>query len=232
MLYVIYGSDTEKARDKFGALVSSLQKKKPDAELFQFDSDNVDIGKIDALVEGQGLFEQKYIVTLLRCLDESLLDRAKELGQSENVFLMFEETLSAKDKKKLEKYAQKIEEHARAKQIKQEFNVFAMTDALGKRDKKTLWKLYQEALRAGKTPEEIHGVLLWQLKALMSAEKEKSAKDAGLKPFVYSKTQGFLRNFKENEVAETTACFIDLYHEARQGKQDFELGLEKAILSL
>lgn len=232
MLYVVYGSDIEKARDKFGALVASLQKKKPDAELFQFDSDNWDAARFEGLLSGQGLFEQKYIVTLVRCLNDEVRDVLKQMHESDNVFLMFEEVLTTKDKKKLEKYAEKIEEHSRTAKKKEEFNVFALTDALGRRDKKKLWVLYQEALRAGKTAEEIHGVLLWQLKTLCAAEKEKTAQGAGLKPFVYSKAQAFLKQFSEGEATLTTERWIDFYHEARLGKGDFNLSLEKAILTL
>lgn len=232
MLYVIYGTDTEKARDKFGALIKMLQKKKSDAELFQFDPDNWEVSRFEGLISGQGLFENKYIVSLARCLEDDVRDRLKDLQESENIFILFEETLSTKDKKKLEKYAEKIEEHVRKKEIKKEFNIFALTDALGRRDRKTLWKLYQEALAQSKTAEEIHGVLLWQLKTMCAAEKEADAKSAGLKPFVYSKAKGFLNNFKKGEIGSVTKDWIALYHEARLGRVDFDLGLEKAILNI
>jgi len=115
------------------------------------------------------------------------------------------------------------------KEKKDAFNIFSLTDALGERNKKRLWTRYQEALRAGSAPEEIHGILFWQLKTLLLVSKGATA---GIKPFVITKAKHFLGNYTENELEDLTKSFVDLYHDARRGKIDFDIGLEKILLSL
>jgi len=232
MLYVICGTDVNKARDKFGLLVKSLQKKKPEVELFVFDADNWDIEKFKSLISGQGLFEKKYIVSMSRIPIEDISSHLKDFKGSENIFILFTEKLLSKDKKRLEKYSEKLEEHNIREKAKEEFNIFSITDALGNRDKKRLWVLYQKAVKAGKTTEEIHGILLWQLKAIVVSYKEKTAKDSGMKPFVFSKAKSFSKNYLKEEAEKKLFRFMEIYNESRLGKSDFALSLEKEILSI
>lgn len=232
MLYVVFGTDIQKARDKHTALLGALQKKRPDAEVFRFDTESFDLTQFESLIEGRGLFDQKYIISLERCLNDEVRSKLKDLKQSPHVFLIFEEQLSAKDKTKLTKYSEKIEEHKSTEKKKQEFNIFGLTDALGQRDTKRLWTLLQQALKSGKSAEEIHGVLLWQLKVMCAVAKEKTALDAGVKPFVYSKAQNFLKVWPKGRIEKITSQFVQMYTEARTKGREFELELERLVLQI
>ena len=244
MLYLLHGERFEEARLKAGELVQSLEKKKPDAALFKFDADKWDPVFFEELVGSQGLFERKYIVFLNtvfsdKTIKEFILDRVKEIAESENVFIFLEGKLDKAALGKLEKHAAKVQmfgagagsEKAAAKN-RPEFNIFSLTDSFGRRDKKSLWVLYRKALAADAAPEEIHGILFWQLKTMIVASKSSTAKDAGLAPFVFSKAQGFLRNFKNDELIGLSKKMVSLYADARRGAFELEIGLEQFVLSI
>lgn len=113
-----------------------------------------------------------------------------------------------------------------------EFNIFALTDAVGARDKKRAWILYQGALAAGISAEEVFFKIVWQVKCLLIASKTKSVAETDMKPFPYSKAKSFLKNFKTGELEKLSEELVVGYHQARQGKADMETLVEKLLLSL
>lgn len=237
MLYFLYGTDTIQAIDKSKTMVDAMLAKKPDASHFRLTTENWSVSQLQELLGSQGLFENKYIVVLSRLLDETeikndLLEYVQEMQDSENIFIWTEGALDTKTSKKIADIAEKIQEF-KEKEEKQtvRFNTFALADALGSRDKKKLWTLYREALREIAV-EEIHGVLVWQLKTLALASRSSSATDAGLKPFVFSKAQRFLQKFKPGEIQIMLSSLISISHDARRGLSDFEISLERFILRI
>ncbi|PJE74552.1 MAG: hypothetical protein COV01_00765 [Candidatus Taylorbacteria bacterium CG10_big_fil_rev_8_21_14_0_10_41_48] len=238
MLYVIYGSDTTKAREKAGMLRDVLQKKKPDASLFTMSAEDVSAERLDELTTGQGLFENKYIVFADRILDNRELNdvvfsKLESMKESPNIFIMLEVKLLKEAQKKLEKHAEKIEVHDATEKPKKESNeIFATADALGRRDKKSLWMLYRKAIDADAVPEEIHGILWWQMKSIALAQTGLSPAETGLNPFVHSKAKGFAQNFTREETDKILSSLVRMYHDAHRGKHDFEIALEKFALDL
>ena len=81
-------------------------------------------------------------------------------------------------------------------------------------------------------PEEIHGILFWQVKSIVLASRTKSATEAGLNPFVYSKAKSFAENFNQQELDKILEDIVRLYHDAHRGLHDFETAMEIFILSL
>ncbi|MBX4198036.1 hypothetical protein KW782_01745 [Candidatus Parcubacteria bacterium] len=241
MIYLLYGSDTEKSRSKLHELVGSLVKKKPDASHVRITDETFTESSLDEHISGMGLFSQKTIVELDNVFRNKeakpvVLERLKDIAESENIFVVLEGELNAGEVKKFEKHAEKVQEfdepHSAEASRGGDFKIFALTDAFGKRDRKQLWVLYTKAKRKNISDEEIHGILFWQIKALFQAKSAKNAKDAGLNPFVYQKSQGFLKNFQETELQTTSSKLVSLYHDARRGIIDFGSGLEMFILSL
>ena len=177
MIYVFHGSKT---LDKFNKLIESLLKKKPDASIFKINSESYSPDSLQELIQGQGLFEKKYVVSLNGLLqEEEILSNLKEIAESENIFVFWEENIDKKTLKKLEKYSEKISGTEDVKEKAETFNMFSFSDSLGKRDKKQLWILYQRALQQSVRPEEIHGIFVWQAKSMNSSsnfrEKQKKA---------------------------------------------------------
>jgi len=238
MLYVIYGTDTVKAREKAGALRGVLQKKKPDASLFSMSAEDVSFERLDELTSGQGLFENKYIIFSDCIFDNKemhdvIFEKLVSIKESPNIFIMLEGKLTKEIQKKLEKHAEKMEVHDLLEKPKKESNeMFALADALGRRDKRDFWVLYRKAIDHDAVPEEIHGIFWWQLKSIALAQTGLSPAETGLNPFVHSKAKGFAKNFTRDEIEFSLSKLVRMYHEAHRGKIDFEIALEKFALDL
>lgn len=247
MIYFIHGTDIDKAKAKARDLVDSLRKKKPDASFFKIDADNWNPAAMEEYVGGQGLFENKFIILVDRIGEDKvrrdeLIDAVGMMAESNNIFIVLEGKLDKVSLGKIEKKAEKTQEFALAgmgdgpvtKKNKggDDFNIFALGDALGRRDKKQLWVLYRQAIDAGKSPEEIHGTLFWQVKSIVIASRAASAGDSGLAPFVYSKSKGFAANFSVGELAKLFDDLISISHDARRGMHELEVGLERVLLEV
>ncbi len=244
MIYFIHGTDIDKAKAKARDLVDSLRKKKPDASFFTLNSDNWNPAAMEEYVGGQGLFENKFIILVDRIGEdkvrrEELIDAVGMMGESNNIFIIVEGKLDKVTLGKIEKKAEKTQEFALAetgpagkKAAKDDFNIFALGDALGRRDKKQLWVLYRQAIDMGKSPEEVHGTLFWQVKSIVIASRAASAGDSGLAPFVYSKSKGFAANFSSAELTKLFDDLISVSHDARRGMHELEVGLERVLLEV
>ena len=79
---------------------------------------------------------------------------------------------------------------------------------MGKRDKKGAWAEYQKVLKEGLVPEEIHGILFWQIKTMLLASSSKSSVEADLNPFVFKKAKEFSKNYSEDELKK---CLHDSF---------------------
>ncbi len=238
MLYFLHGKDTKASRAKLHELLDTLQKKKPDASVFKIEAESFDSARFEEFLSGQGLFENKYIVVCDKIFEnaeakEQMVASVKEMSESDNVFLCLEEDVDAPTLKKIEKYAQKTQKFEENKKVESKsFNIFSLTDALGRRDKKELWVLYQQALASGSEPEEIHGILFWQVKSMLLSSQSKSSDEAGLKPFVFQKASGFAKKYSPAELRALSARFVEIYHNAHRGISEMGIALEKLILSI
>lgn len=217
MIYFYYGTDIDKARTKSHELVESLQKKKPDASFFKLDSENFNTSQLQEYIGGMGLFSNKYIVFLDRLCEkkevkEEFVDKLKEIGESENIFIILEGKLDKATATKIEKKAEKFLNFTLEDESpKPVYNAFALADAFGKRNKKEAWFLYRKAIDAGEAPEALHGMIFWKVKSLILS--------------------GYASGWKEGELLKTAEDLIVLYHDARRGKHELETGLEAFLLS-
>ncbi len=238
MIYLIYGTDIDKAREKARGLFDALRQKKPDASLGTITAEVVSESLIEELTATQGLFENKQILFVEKTLEhkdakEIILTNLSKLAESPNIFIFFEGKLTKEIVKKFEKHSEKVTVYeSETEKPKEAGSFFALADAFGARDKKKLWLLMREAFDNDAVPEEIHGILFWQAKALVLAQKTASASETGLNPFVYSKAERYLGNFKEGELDTYVSRLVSLYHEAHRGKKDFEKELELFALDI
>ncbi len=113
-----------------------------------------------------------------------------------------------------------------------EFNIWALTDAIGARKKRDAWVLYQKALASGMVPEEIFWKLVWQSKTMLTAEKTKSVAETDMKPYPYQKAKANLKNFKPGEIEKLSESLVLGYHKARRGEGEIETLVEKTLLRL
>ena len=247
MIYFYYGTDTQSARKKAQVTVDSLLVKKPDATLIRIGEEDVSENKIAELVGGQALFAQKYIVYLHNTFDnkenkEHVLSMIKEIAKSENIFIFAEGKMDKAALTKIEKVAEKTQEFEKAEKslnkkeklalIGEKIDFFEFADALGRRDKRGLWVLYQDALAEQVPAEEVHGIFYWQVKSMLLAKKSKTADEAGMKPYPFQKSKEHGRNYKDGELENISSSLVSMYHEAHRGNTDFFVALEKFILEL
>jgi len=236
MIYLITGN-SKKVFSKTEQLVNSMLAKRPESGAFKLNSNNWDSNKLEELISGQSLFTKKYIVQFSRILENPeaknyLLGKLRELKESENIFVWAEPKMDVKTFKKFEKYVEKAQEFKESRSVsKRDTEVFAISDAFGERKHKKLWLLYTKLIKKV-GPEEIYGILWWQLKSMLLVSKSSGIKETGLKPFVYLKSKRFLNNYSEEELSDLSNKLMDLYHESRQGGAELEIKLEQFILGI
>lgn len=238
MIYLFLGTEQNLLRKKAHGLIEKLQTKRPDTELFSLNEDNFSFGNLEELSAGSGLFDPKHIVFADNIFGTGMMEEKEikailpAMKSSESIFVLLETKLLAPQKKVLEKHSEKIIEQDEKEKKKEDFNIFAITDALLHRDKIKLWSLYLEALASGKSPEEVHGLLFWQARAIAQAQKGKSAKNSGLKPFVYTKSQKAQQKYSSKEIEQMPRSLMHLIHTSRLQSEDLRVSLERFILSI
>ena len=253
MIYLFHGTDKTKARAMAHKAVEAAKKKHEGAEFFKLSIEDFSVNKLDELIASQGLFYSGSVIFADSLFEEAeieeiMLRKIKEIAEAPNFFVFLEEKLNKKGLEKFQKYAQKIEEFKKperrlskreellAKGEKIDFFEFANT--LGEKNKRQLWTLYQDALAEDVASEEVHAMFFWQVKAMLLALKSKDAGEAGLNPYVYSKSKVYAKNFgqtaeeAEKKLKKMSAKLFEMYHEAHRGKLDFAVGLERFILEL
>lgn len=238
MIYFYYGTDREKIQKTSRATFEALQKKKPDASFVSFDAESLDENVLIDITSSQGLFERKVVARITDVLDdkekaEMVLKYIKEMKETENIIVWSEDEMRKADLEKIKKNAEKVEEFGVKEKVVKKFpSIFKMTDAIGDKDKKTAWTLLVEELQKGTASEELHGTIFWQIKSILIAKKTKTADEAGLNPYVYSKAKSFSKNWEEVELNKAVSDLVDMYHKAHRGEVDFEVGLEKWVLEI
>jgi len=237
MLYVFHGSDGATAADKALKLVRGLQLKRPDAQLFTFESDALEPAALDELVEAQGLFVERHIVLIRKpfevaAIRDLVLERLERLAASANIFVLQEGKVDARHKKVFEKYAERVEEYVEKAATAKSFNIFALGDALGARNRRQLWVAYHEALEHGEAPESIHGTLAWAVRSMLISQNAQSSEEAGQKPFTYNKFSRYGKNYTRVELVSMSHTLVRLYHDARRGVHDLGHALERFVLKV
>lgn len=235
MLYFIHGN-ANKVFEKSSMMTKTLLLKKPNAALFKVGVDNFSNDLMDELLGGAGLFENKYIVTASRILESDdaktyFLNNLQNLEKSENIFFWAEEDVDKKSLEEIKKYATKVMffEKDKKETEKKKMNIFDLADALGDKDKKKTWILYQKAMKEFSS-EEIYGPLWWKLKTILIAQNTKTAEEGGMKAFPYQKAKKCLTNFSQKDLQNTARNFIKIYHQSRLDGESLELKLEKFLL--
>lgn len=235
MLYIIYGTDREKGRAKFRALRDKLSKEGVNIEDIQ--EGNISEKMLDEKSSARGLFGDTTLFLFDNILQkkeeqEIFVAHAEILRDSKNYFLVFEPSLPKDIEKEIVPCATESFEYSKKNDDRPLFNIFSLGDALGERNKKELWVLYQKAVGAGCSSEEISGTLFWSIKNMALLKQARKGDDSGLNPFVARKTCVFASNYTMEEIIILSRKIVSLYHEAHRGGEPMEIALERFILSL
>lgn len=111
-----------------------------------------------------------------------------------------------------------------------DYNPFQICDAVAEKDRKSAWILLQKAILSGVPVEEVFWKIWWQVKVLLLVKNQ--PQDLDLHPFVIKKNLRNIKNFTQEELKNLSWNLVDLYHKTRQGQAEFEIGLEKILISL
>ncbi len=235
MYYLFVDQNIAEVKKKVINLSSKLLERKPGSSIFRLNNEKWSRELFESLFRGQGLFESNYIVICDQLLTLPIEEKKfffsslKEISETKHIFIFIESDPSKSDLQKLEKYSTKSSV-VLGKKKKDEFNVFGLTEALAVRNKAQAWEKFHLALLNGKVPEELHGLIFWQLKTLLLAKKTKTALEAGLKSYPYQKAKQASTKFTESELEVRLNYLVDIYHEAHRGKNDLSQELERFIL--
>ena len=233
MLFVFSGSDVVAVREKAHAFLHTHEKRGVSVAHVTAEACTEDA--LASLAGGASLFGDEQVI-LLDTPSESkesfaaVVSSAELLATSAHTFVLIEGKLLAKESQKLKKHAREYHEVVTGTK-KERFNIFSLTEALLRRDKKSLWVLLMRARLAGISSEEIIGTLFWQVKTMRLVLSTSSAREAGVKPFVYTKAQKGLTKYSEEEVHNLSRVLIDVYHTGHLGA-DIDNTLERWVLSL
>jgi len=233
MIYLYYGNDAPKVRHKAFRFIETLIEGETLAT--HVTTENYTPGVFIDYAESASLFGGTEVIVIDTLSEDDtvfaqMLEFLPLMAESANHFVLIESTLRAPEKKKIQTHTKIIEEVTG--ETKEKFNTFLLTDAYLRKDKKSLWLLLMEAWKAGESNEAIIGILFWQIKTLRLVSKTKSAEDAGVKPFVYSKAKRALGQFTQDDLENHSRSLLAIYHEGHQGKIDTTLALEKWVLSI
>ena len=195
MIYLLHGTDIAKSRKKLNSLINSLISKKKDATLIKINSDNLNLKELSDYSNVQGLFESRSIIVLDELLQnitnkEIVVKTLERFKDSQNIFIFIESKLDKKTLSKFEKFSEKIQKFSlrEKNEAKSKFNIFELSDELGRRDRKKMWVMYQTGKLNNISSEEMHGILFWGVKNMVLAKNSKDASEANLSSFVYSKS--------------------------------------------
>ncbi len=233
MITVITGSNGAALRLEAEKEIRVLRKK--DVEVLSLSDVSATVDTVSPYLGEGDLFGKRYAVILDRTFSGSgfkdfFFANLKQFAHSSNTFVVLEEKILADDSAAIEKCGGKLVVLKSAKApFRTQGNIFALADALGERDKKKLWVLFEQAVRRGETPEAIAGTLFWQLKSMLLVVR---GDGSSLSPFVASKAGRFVKNYSKEEIEHVAYALVREYHEARRSGLGLRERMEKLILSL
>lgn len=226
MLYVLLGSDFVKIKKRIVEISKGH-------EVVRFGEGAEPVASAAARLGSSGLFSPKIALHLDRPLEDAesksfFIEHVKNFANADTVVIATALALDAETKKKIPKNAG-VETFDVKEEKEPAPNAFALTDAYVKGDRKQMWVLYRQFIESGMSAEEIHGVLSWQVRALVLASKTKGAIEAGLKPFVYTKAKSALASI-QRPPEEVSRELVSIYHQSRAGQGSLENLLEVFLL--
>lgn len=237
MLTVLVGTDTKSRAKRLELLLAS--ERKGGAEVRSYTDVSFDPEALRGLAGSASLFGGTFAVVVSGIGD--VADKRDEFEKlvpvfagSSHRFILSENALLAPFLKKVTSKGGVIEEFAApAKGKKAEaFNMFALTDAFGDRNRSLTWALYRKAIETGADPRELHGKLFWVVKSMLAAKGAKTAGESGLNPFVFQKAKAGAVRFADGELERIAVELTTIFHEALVLGIDIETAMESFILKV
>lgn len=238
MLYLIYGTNTNKVRAKQRELVGIMQGKQPNVSLYRVTTETWKDSLLEELLGSQGLFLAKYIVTLDKVLEDKEIGSAvvgslEEMKNSDHAWIILEDKVSVPNLKKIEKFAHKVFDFNDSVSVeKKRLLAFDFAEQFAGKNKVGAWREFIKLKEAELAGEEIHGVLWWQMKSVYLAKFSKTADESGLTPYSFQKALRLSKGWELKELNILLDKLVEIYHEAHRGGGDLMVELEGLSLGL
>jgi len=242
MIYLFYGPDIEKSKCAMRECVEVFHSKYTTAHFHELDDDTFSQKECEELMCSKDLFSPQSVV-VFRALCENkdahefVKKHIKDFAQSDTIFIFFERNVPSATLALFKKNIKEVHYFPLAQKKNKPFNVFGLTDAIGRRDRKNAWVMLQKAYCEGEEAERMLSLVFWQIKNIvlvknMQEKKEGSLASLKLNPFVLKKTLSFSKNYSHNEACSLSSQLVALYHDVRRGGEDVRSGLERFVLML
>jgi len=180
MLYLFYGSDTEKARAKAFEWVAKARAKEPNLAYARLTREELTDAALEDATFSDGLFVKRLLILIddpfpnaedTECPTSevghsvsNLVDEHLDaLAASDNAIIILAPKLAATKAKKIIAKAKVVYKYdaPAAREDARGFNS-NLVNALGARNREKLWLEINRAFRAGDAPEMLHGLLHWK----------------------------------------------------------------------
>lgn len=229
MIYLFYGSDSEKARAKAFEWVAKAKEKEPNLAYARLAREELSAAALEDSAISGGLFVKRLLVLIddpfpaARAADDEEGDETEASGSileehldalaaSDNAILILAPKLAAAKAKKI--VAKAAKEYKFDKPVAlvdaRGFNS-TLVDALGARSRERLWLEINRALRQGDAPEMLHGLLHWKARDLI---------------------QKGGRAWNPQESRKLSLTLISLLQDSRRSNLDLAESLERFALSI
>lgn len=184
MLYLFYGSDVGKTRDKAFEWIAKARTKEPNLAYVRLSREELSEAALSDAASAGGLFVKRLLVLIddpfpTRVSKEDgeggeedatnniVEDHISALAASDNAIVILAPRLTAAKAKKLATKAKmEYRYDAAAHEEERGFNA-NLVNALAARSREKLWLEIVRALRAGDAPEMLHGLLHWKARDLI-----------------------------------------------------------------
>ncbi|OGG67908.1 hypothetical protein A3H77_02100 [Candidatus Kaiserbacteria bacterium RIFCSPLOWO2_02_FULL_56_11] len=173
-MYLFYGSDVERVREKAFEWIRAARKKQPEVAYVRLAKEDLTLAALEDAASAGGLFVKRLLVLLddpfAKSEEESassLEEHLDMLAKSDNAIVILAPKLAASRAKKIAaKAAKAYVFDAKEREKEKGFNV-GLVNALASRNRERLWLEVVRALRAGDAPEMLHGLMHWKARNLM-----------------------------------------------------------------
>jgi hypothetical protein len=204
--------------------------------LTSVDPEQVSENLIRGLLETRGLFDDIHAIIVRGGFSKKesadvLSQHLQAYVESPHQWFFLEEVITPRYVQMFKKAGALV--HTEKKEGKAEVKgdnrkiLFAISDAVGARNKREAWILYRKALRAGHKPEEVLHMIRWMFRSLFLVAENDSAE---LHTFVVGKMKRFLKNYPRHEIQSSHKTLTELFHQSHRG-EPLEYTLERFLVS-
>jgi DNA polymerase III delta subunit len=233
MIVLLTGNNQLHKHKEIDSLLSS--RGGSDSFLMLSFSEEESISNLEEVIRSEDLFGKPVFLKIYHSDIKALFDVLKNplarFVNSKDICVIDTPSLTKPEKTFFEKYSAIIKDFSLIKK-KESPLVFALTDALIKKDKKNAWILFQKLIETNVSAEEIHGAIWWQWKTLaLISSKEKVLAKKSISPYVFSKSENATKLFSEKEVLKSLDELMTMFQESRRGISNLLHQLEIFILT-